>query len=354
MIRRKLFLRFIGLMVCVILVWIYLPSHVPMNYENLKHSERKSNSSAEKLFNFDLLINVIQSNDKQYNVTNEHRFSPLTDDNLVIVVQVHQRLKYLQNLIDSLSKVKSIEETLIIFSHDVIDEQINNSIRRIGFAKIKQIFFPFSTQIWYNTFPGQSVDDCPRDIGKKKALEINCVNAGQPDSYGHYREAKITQTKHHWWWKLWYVMEHLPQTRNHHGDFLFIEEDHYVSPDLIHHWKLMKLSQKDLKESDTVVDILTMGNYEFNVQKPINNVQAEMKKLNLTNWFSSKHNMAFTIDRALWSRIKSCQFAFCTFDDYNWDWSLQFIINECLKQKLCTLVTVVPSISYGNLWRPTP
>ena len=99
---------------------------------------------------------------------------------------------------------------------------------------------------------------------------------------------------------------------------------------------------RDLKESDTVVDILTMGNYEFNVQKPINNVQAEMKKLNLTNWFSSKHNMAFTIDRALWSRIKSCQFAFCTFDDYNWDWSLQFIINECLKQKLWTLVTVVP------------
>ncbi|OTF77488.1 alpha-1,6-mannosyl-glycoprotein [Euroglyphus maynei] len=140
-------------------------------------------------------------------------------------------------------------------------------------------------------------------------------------------------------------MEHLPQTRKHHGDFLFIEEDHYVSPDLIHHWKLMKLAQKDLKESDTAIDILTMGNYEFNVQqKSIDNMQTEMTKLNLTNWFSSKHNMAFTIDRSLWSRIKSCQFAFCTFDDYNWDWSLQHTIDECLKRKLRTLVTVVPRV----------
>ena len=28
----------------------------------------------------------------------------------------------------------------------------------------------------------------------------NCV--GDTDLYGHFREAKIVNIKHHWWWKL--------------------------------------------------------------------------------------------------------------------------------------------------------
>lgn len=35
-----------------------------------------------------------------------------------------------------------------------------------------------------------------------RAKEIGCNNADHPDKYGHYREAKFTMTKHHWWWKV--------------------------------------------------------------------------------------------------------------------------------------------------------
>ncbi len=35
-----------------------------------------------------------------------------------------------------------------------------------------------------------------------RAQKLNCTNADHPDSYGHYREAKITAIKHHWWWKV--------------------------------------------------------------------------------------------------------------------------------------------------------
>ena len=35
-----------------------------------------------------------------------------------------------------------------------------------------------------------------------RAVDRNCINAQHPDSYGHYREAKYTQTKHHWFWKV--------------------------------------------------------------------------------------------------------------------------------------------------------
>lgn len=73
---------------------------------------------------------------------------------------------------------------------------------------------------------------------------MNCTNINNPDSYGHFREAKITQTKHHWWWKINYIMDNFLPSQNHQGDFVFIEEDHYLSPDFIHLWKLMKEIRK--------------------------------------------------------------------------------------------------------------
>lgn len=35
-----------------------------------------------------------------------------------------------------------------------------------------------------------------------RAKRSGCNNADHPDQYGHYREAKFTMTKHHWWWKV--------------------------------------------------------------------------------------------------------------------------------------------------------
>lgn len=50
-----------------------------------------------------------------------------------------------------------------------------------------------------------------------RAKEMLCNNALYPDLYGHYREAKFTQTKHHWWWKANRVFNQLEVTRNHSG-----------------------------------------------------------------------------------------------------------------------------------------
>ena len=35
-----------------------------------------------------------------------------------------------------------------------------------------------------------------------RAREMGCQNREYPDKYGHYREAKYSQTKHHWFWKV--------------------------------------------------------------------------------------------------------------------------------------------------------
>ena len=47
---------------------------------------------------------------------------------------------------------------------------------------------------------------------------MNCFNAEWPDLYGHYREAKFTQIKHHWWWKANRVFNQLKATKHYNGN----------------------------------------------------------------------------------------------------------------------------------------
>ena len=46
--------------------------------------------------------------------------------------QVHNREAYLRQLISSLSAARHIENTLLVFSHDVWDEEINTLVRYGG------------------------------------------------------------------------------------------------------------------------------------------------------------------------------------------------------------------------------
>lgn len=85
-----------------------------------------------------------------------------------------------------------------------------------------------------------------------------CNNALFPDLYGHYREAKFTQTKHHWWWKANKVFNQLDVTRNHTGLVVFLEEDHYVAEDFIH---VLKLMDRTCRLSCKQCNILSLGTY---------------------------------------------------------------------------------------------
>ncbi|KAJ8983320.1 hypothetical protein NQ317_010859 [Molorchus minor] len=58
------------------------------------------------------------------------------------------------------------------------------------------------------------------------------------------------------------------------------------------------------------------------------------QKVEITPWISSKHNMGMAFNRTTWMQIVECAAYFCKYDDYNWDWSLQHISQNCLSQKL--------------------
>lgn len=75
---------------------------------------------------------------------------------------------YLRHTIISLAQAAGIENALLVFSHDYYDEEINKLVQKIDFCKVMQIFYPFSIQTHPNEFPGESPNDCPRDINIKE------------------------------------------------------------------------------------------------------------------------------------------------------------------------------------------
>uniref|UniRef100_A0A0K8TSY9 Alpha-1,6-mannosyl-glycoprotein 2-beta-N-acetylglucosaminyltransferase n=1 Tax=Tabanus bromius TaxID=304241 RepID=A0A0K8TSY9_TABBR len=278
---------------------------------------------------------IVKYNEAQM-VINEDIFGPLQNDSVIIVVQVHTRITYLRHLIVSLAQAKDISRALLVFSHDFYDEDINDLVQSIDFCKVMQIFYPYSIQTHPNEFPGVDPDDCPRDIKKDQAIIRKCNNALYPDLYGHYREAAFTQTKHHWWWKANRVFDQLEVTRHHTGLVLFLEEDHYVAEDFIY---LLELMQKRAAELCPKCNILSLGTYLKTF-----NYYTYNSKVEITPWISSKHNMGFAFNRTTWKEVVHCGEQFCLYDDYNWDWSLQHLSQQCLEHKLHTMVVKGPRV----------
>ncbi|XP_046658257.1 alpha-1,6-mannosyl-glycoprotein 2-beta-N-acetylglucosaminyltransferase isoform X1 [Homalodisca vitripennis] len=323
-----------------------------------------------------LTIDEIKHNIRRYNqlqtVHNEDLFGPVQNDTIIIVIQIHTRLVYLRHLIVSLAQARDIESTLIVFSHDYYDEEINDLVQSVDFAKVLQIFYPHSIQTHPHEFPGESPGDCPRDITIEQAAIRKCINARTPDLYGHYREAKFTQTKHHWWWKANRVFNQLEITRNHTGLVLFLEEDHFVAQDFLH---ILRLMERTARVSCPTCNILSLGTYlktysYFGDSKKKEALRAmkrhqtlsaaaippswtfqvlpslyqHYQKAEVTPWVSSKHNMGFALNRSVWLEMWSCARYFCSYDDYNWDWSLQHVSQSCLPHKLVAMVMRGPRV----------
>ena len=112
-----------------------------------------------------ILEKIKQLNEEQ-SIRNEDIFGNVNNETVIIAVQVHNRLQYLRQLIISLSQAQGIDKTLIVFSHDYWDENINDLVNSVDFAKTMQIFYPFSIQTHPNEFPGESPHDCPRNAKK--------------------------------------------------------------------------------------------------------------------------------------------------------------------------------------------
>ncbi|CAF3011525.1 unnamed protein product [Rotaria socialis] len=239
----------------------------------------------------------------------------------ILLVQVHTRVVYFKKFIEMLQVVETINESLVIFSHDFIDSNINSLITSITFVPVIQIFYPFSQQLYPSEFPGLDPNDCPRDIVRHKALASRCNNAPNPDRYGHYREVSIVQIKHHWWWKLNFVFNSIEILQN-RTDYLLLllEEDFYLSPDALVFLKKMETT-KELLCPECL--FYTLGNLE----KAGRQFGKLSSKISIAYWHA-RYNLGMTISHSLWTLLVKYAEEFCTIDDYNWDWSLVYLAQQ--------------------------
>jgi len=310
------------------------PANLPLNDKNFSDIEiaQPANLTVPELMD---KVNIENTNQVIWNPGNiewppANQTGPWPNG-IVLVIQVHNRISYLRKLLQSLSQSRWIEKALLIFSHNIYSEELNELIHSFPFCSVMQIHFPFSMQLYPSTFPGESPRDCPRDISKLKAILTRCINAVSPDLYGHYREARYSQTKHHWWWKTNFVFSQIRTLRNYHGPVIFLEEDHYVAEDFLHVLWLQQqlLLGKGNCSYCTQARILSLGTYP----KAFNH-QSTSDLVELLPWVSSKHNMGMAFNRTVWKEFLLCSEMFCNIDDYNWDWSLYHVSQLCLPTKL--------------------
>jgi alpha-1,6-mannosyl-glycoprotein beta-1,2-N-acetylglucosaminyltransferase len=309
-----------------------LPSYFP-NEENVALLQNAFNGS---LSDSEIVKSLVYLNEN-HDIINTNLYGGIENIGIVLVIQVHDRFDYLKLLVDSLKNVKGIEKALLVFSHDFFSEDINNLVQRIRFCQVVQIYYPYPMQIFHNRFPGADPNDCPEKIKKQEAEASNCNNWKTPDSYGNYRKAQLSQIKLHWWWKMNYVMDGIIVRYNITAQVLLLEEDHMVTPDIFH--VLQKITEIKLKTENPENHVISLGLFSRNY----NFYQRDVTKIGIQTFYG-KHNTGIVLDYGQWRAWSKCSNMFCTYDDYNWDWSLIHMSYECLPSKLIALYAKSPRV----------
>ncbi|OWA53617.1 Alpha-1,6-mannosyl-glycoprotein 2-beta-N-acetylglucosaminyltransferase [Hypsibius exemplaris] len=256
----------------------------------------------------------------------------------VIVVQIHDRVTYIRALLESLAATRNIADALVILSLDVISEEIESLVKSFGSSlQTVQIYFPYSIELYPNEFPGASKQDCPERVGKPEATKRKCTSHDHPDSYGNYRTPGLSQVKHHWWWKFYFVFTQLSLART-NIPVLFAEDDHYVMPDALYMLdELYKLRETACSPRCHVVSVA-------HHKVKLADGKESYKKYFAGQWVGSRDNIGIVFDYDQFKTINTCANTFCEIDDYNWDWSLHFLITRCLKKEYNMLVPMAPRV----------
>ncbi|XP_067884486.1 alpha-1,6-mannosyl-glycoprotein 2-beta-N-acetylglucosaminyltransferase-like [Heterodontus francisci] len=338
--KRKMLILTLTLSFILLLGWSWIkltldlkPTH--LNGDGVKRISASSWDPTRLPYNNPgLLRRAVYQNNLEQLLLNAATFRQ--DPELVLVIQVQHKTQYLRLLIESLQQSPDIQRVLLIFSLTHLSQEIIDIVRSVDFCQGIQIIFPYSLQLYPEEFPGQDPLDCPRDLSKEEALRRRCKNAEYPDSYGHYREAQFTQAKHHWAWMLHFVWEKVLSIRNYRGSVLFIEEDSYLLPDFYHFYQLMNQLQSSEYQD---CQLLSLGTHQT-----LEHDKEVARRIDLVGWTAGKHNMGIGMKREVFSSIAHCLKEFCTYDDYNWDWSLQYISAHCLPRPLKVMVPRLPRI----------
>jgi hypothetical protein len=113
-------------------------NRLKMSSEELKKFILTHNANA-KIKNKHYIVNLLndpllfqEQNETTYKNLNHHKEAQF----FVILIQIHSRISYLKELIGSLRETRYIQDALVIFSHDLYDEEMNTLINNIEFCAV--------------------------------------------------------------------------------------------------------------------------------------------------------------------------------------------------------------------------
>jgi hypothetical protein len=199
------------------------------------------------------------------------------------VVMAYNRAEYLRKCLNSLKQVEGINETFIIISHDGYFQPIEDVIQKeLSGMQYIQIYHPYS-RFWMRN------------------LEINRSYLSQ------------VSAKHHYWW-MWNSVHKSILPRLELEAMVHLEEDHIVTRDS---YMLVQYMFKFKPE----------GVFSFNLGKVSQIGQhaallSRQDKVVVRKW-SHLNNAGLGFDREMFLKLLQNGYQWCSFDDYNWDWSLE-------------------------------
>ncbi len=84
----------------------------------------------------EMLRNELVTLNKEERIHNAEKFAPLGSDDIILIVQVHKRVGYLRQLLNSLRAVRGIDEVLLVVSSDYFFEELNQVVQSVDFCKV--------------------------------------------------------------------------------------------------------------------------------------------------------------------------------------------------------------------------
>lgn len=251
------------------------------------------------------------------------RYGPVRADTTVLLVQARRDLQRLQLLVLSLSQVHHIHTVLLVFSHSYYDDAINKLVSSITFCRVMQIFYPYSLQLYPNNFPGVDPEDCLSSGGSKGCSD---------------RDGRLTEHKHHWWWKASFVFNNLDWSGNYKGTVIFLEEDNYVLPDLLH-----------MLRYTTRSEVVLQGIYVMSFGRPYAK-DLDYDLLSVSSW-RPPYDKGLAFNKTVWEKIAVLSSHFCMYDDVSWSYSLLNVFRQFRGGRADVVAAVAPRVLATSMFR---
>ncbi|XP_061385194.1 alpha-1,6-mannosyl-glycoprotein 2-beta-N-acetylglucosaminyltransferase-like [Danaus plexippus] len=288
---------------CAMLIYVYLevtsrlsnsPIIIPYNNEKIptKIQAKLAKKDIDYILHLKKVIN--DANRKQSTEDDEMDL----DFSFIIVIQVYRGLNNLNHLVDGLKQAKGIGTALLLFSHSFYSKDINRVVRNISFARVLQIYYPYSVQLHPFVFPGYDQKTCDEVMSCRKSD----------------RKALVIQHKHHWWWSASFVFDRVFATRNYNGTILFLEENQYVTSDFIY---IFRILDGLLRSSNLHCDIISLGNGK----SKSSSYRLINSSILLKPW-DTKETLGIAFNKDTWKTVKNLSEHFCRYNDNRWSKSL--------------------------------